>query len=228
MSTDRRRSDGGEMERSARPFSLTPVRVHPRSSVVHGRCRGLSLVELLVSLAITAMLLTATMVAIDASFKAYAAAVETASTQTATRMVVNRLLTLVRTSTAHGPLSAIDENGIGFDYEVDYSSNPVESSFIVLIDDAGQEVRLYYLPQARELWLQQHDGSGWQDQPLLSGVTQCTFYLHHRPDRYGIPVLDRGTLSLTVETDHDNTLAIEGDELPPIEVFASTMPRKLD
>ena len=34
------------------------------------------MVELLVSLAITAMLLTATMVAIDASFKAYAGSAE--------------------------------------------------------------------------------------------------------------------------------------------------------
>ena len=43
------------------------------------RSAGLSLVELLVSLAITAMLLTATMVAIDASFQAYAAAAESAT-----------------------------------------------------------------------------------------------------------------------------------------------------
>lgn len=67
---------------------------------------GLSIVELLISLAITAMLLTATMVAIDASFYAYASAAESASTQTTTRLAVHRLNALIRTSSAHGPLEA--------------------------------------------------------------------------------------------------------------------------
>lgn len=70
------------------------------------QARGLSIVELLISLAIVAMLLTATMVAIDASFYAYASAAESASTQTTTRLAVHRLNALIRTSTAHGPLLA--------------------------------------------------------------------------------------------------------------------------
>ena len=69
----------------------------------HRRHRGLSLVEMLISLAITGLLLAATMVALDVSFRAYADAAEQASSQAASRMIVNRLITMIRTSTAHGP-----------------------------------------------------------------------------------------------------------------------------
>jgi hypothetical protein len=59
---------------------------------------------MLIALTIVAMLMAATMVAIDASFQAYASAAGSASTQTTARLTVYRLLRLIRTSTAHGPL----------------------------------------------------------------------------------------------------------------------------
>ena len=188
---------------------------------------------MLVSLAISAMLLTATMVAIDASFQAYAAAAETASTQTATRMVVNRLLTLVRTSTAHGPL--LDDPTDTPPVVLLADGETIQSYYIELIDAQGNLVRIEYRDEdhdtnPNELWLiiDPFDGGAQQEQPLLGGVTDAKFYTHRRFDDDGVLVLERGSIDMTVEADEDNTLALEGAELPPIRVIASTMPRKLD
>jgi len=70
------------------------------------RLRGLSLIEVLISLAIVGALMAATMLAIDASFYAYASAASSASTQTSTRLTVHRMTQLIRKSRAHDPVSA--------------------------------------------------------------------------------------------------------------------------
>jgi len=192
------------------------------------RCRGLSLVEMMVSLAITAALLTATMVAIDASFKAYAIAAESASTQTATRMVVNRMLTMMRTSTAHGPMLA----GTG----VTVSGNVVTSPYIEIIPPGIQSERLYrisYDDVAQQINLTEIDFSSGSDvtvqtQPIIGGVTDCEFQLLRRRDNDGVWVLERGSVDFTVEADDDSSLDIEVGEVPPVRVVASTKPRRLD
>jgi type II secretory pathway pseudopilin PulG len=199
----------------------------------HSRSAGLSLVELLVSLAITAMLLTATMVAIDASFQAYAAAAETASTQTATRMVINRLLTLIRTSTAHGPL--LDDPSDTPPVVLLADGETIESYYITLLNPQGDLIRIEYRDATyattpNELWLiiDPADGSAQQSQPIMGGVTDAKFYTHRRFDSDGVLVLERGSIDMTVQADDDASLALEGANLPPIRVIASTMPRKLD
>ena len=63
---------------------------------------GFNLVEMLIALVITAALLTATMVALDASFMAYQATTEEASTHTISRLIMNRMLTLIRTGQEFG------------------------------------------------------------------------------------------------------------------------------
>jgi Tfp pilus assembly protein PilE len=197
------------------------------------RSAGLSLVELLISLAITAMLLTATMVAIDASFQAYAAAAETASTQTATRMVINRLLTLVRTSTAHGPL--LDDPTDNPPIVMMPDGVTLDSYYLELLNPQGDLVRIEYRNAAHpdnpnELWLiiDPEDGGAQQVQPIIGGVTDAKFYIHRRFDNEGVLVLERASVDMTVEADDDAALALEGANLPPIRVIASTTPRKLD
>jgi prepilin-type N-terminal cleavage/methylation domain-containing protein len=59
------------------------------------RRRGFNLVEMLIALAITAALLSATMVALDASFMAYQTTTEVASTHTISRLAMLRLMTLI-------------------------------------------------------------------------------------------------------------------------------------
>jgi prepilin-type N-terminal cleavage/methylation domain-containing protein len=70
----------------------------------HRAPRGFSLIELIVALAISALLLTASLVALDASFRAYRRTTEQASTHTVSRLAMHRMLALIRTSHAVGPL----------------------------------------------------------------------------------------------------------------------------
>jgi len=65
--------------------------------------RGVGLVELLLALSISALLLTATAVAVDASFKAYANNQEESSLLQQSRMALNRVVTSIRTSDTHAP-----------------------------------------------------------------------------------------------------------------------------
>ncbi len=184
------------------------------------RIRGLSLTEMLVSLAISAMLLVAIMGATVASFKAYGDAVEQASTQVATRMVVNRLLMLIRTSTAHGPLQA--ETGATL------NGNTITSDHLELIDPNGDIIRCEYRADDDELWLILNPGTGEPAQPLLTDVTAAGFSLLRRQNDEGLWILERASLDMTVQPDEDQTLSLENGPAQAVRVIASTMPRKLE
>lgn len=183
---------------------------------------------MIVSLAITAMLLAATMVAIDASFRAYAAAAETSSRQTSTRLVVHRLIGLVRTSTAHGPLE-VSSDAQWPVTQATPGGNTLKSDYIELIDANGNFVRIEYRADEKELWVvtEPYNSTSVTKQPLLGGVTQCQFHVHRRLDSHGVWVLERGSITMKVERDQDQTLAVESGQDTPIHVIASTMPRKL-
>jgi len=189
------------------------------------RCRGLSLVELLISLAITATLLTATVVAIDASFRAYADAAKQASAHTTTRMVSHRLLTLIRTSTAHGPLLP----DASCEPPVTLNGKTITSHFLELLDPRGDIIRAEYRADAQQLWLIRNPGTvDEQAQPLLSNVINCQFMAQRRMSESDLWVLERGTIDLSVQPETDPTLAIENGWAPPIRIVASTMPRKIE
>lgn len=188
------------------------------------RARGLSLVELLIALAITAMLLTATMVALDASFKAYADSAEQASAQASTRMVTSRLLTLIRTSTAHGPLMP----DASVTPPVTISGSTLTSNYIELQDPTGNFVRIEYRANTQELWVTTTPPGGTATSySIMGGVTAASFSCLRRMNDDGMYVLDRGTMDLTIMPGADATLAVEYRQGQAIRVFASTMPRKL-
>ena len=210
------------MKRQPPRTRTTPSRILRRRSRA-----GISLVELLISLSITAMLLTAVMVALDASFQAYASAAESASTQTTTRLVVHRTLTLVRTSTAHGPLAP---DGSTTPPVTLAGTSTITSHYMDLVDPKGDLIRLEYRADEEMLYVSvtPYGGSVTTTEPLLGGVSACSFTLTRRLDNDGVWVLERGSLDFTVEPDMDTSLAIEGDATPPVRVIASTMPRKLD
>ena len=71
-----------------------------------GHRRGFNLIEVLMALAITATLLTATLAALDASFRAYQSTTEEVSTQSIGRIVMHRVLTLLLTGSEFGPFPA--------------------------------------------------------------------------------------------------------------------------
>ncbi|MEM7624278.1 MAG: prepilin-type N-terminal cleavage/methylation domain-containing protein [Planctomycetota bacterium] len=197
-----------------------PAETRQRPSRV--RRAGLSLIEMLVALAISAMLLTATAVAIDTSFTAYAIAAESASTQTSTRMVVNRLLTLVRTSTAHGPMPL--DAGTGFTV----SDDIVTSDYLILQEADGDFITITWDSATQQLSLTQDPGTGTiTTQPILGGVTACEFTLRCRRDNSGTWVLERASIDFTVEADDDASLDIEVANIPSVRVIASTKPRRV-
>jgi len=189
------------------------------------RRRGLSILELLLALAITSMLLTAAAAAIAASFRAYGDAVEQASTQVAVRMVSQRLLGLIRTSTAHGPLAP----DAGAEPPVTLDGQDLTSNYIELLDPNGRVLRCEYRADNEELWLIMDPGeTDEQAQPLISGVTGAEFVLRRRLNDDGLWELERCTIDMTVQPDEDATLALENGPAQAIRLVASTMPRKLE
>ncbi len=188
------------------------------------RRRGLSLVEMLVSLAITAMLLTATMVAIDASFHAYAVAAESASTQTATRMVTNRLLALIRNSYAHDPVQPDGLDGVTL------RGNTLTSPYITVVNQYGDIITITHDPTNERLMYTVEPASGGTTttQPILGGVTDAVFTLTRRRDNDGVWVIERGNVDFTVQPDDDASLDLESGDIPAVRVIASTKPRKLE
>jgi hypothetical protein len=203
------------------------VTARPRSRFRSSRrAAGLSIVELLMALAITAMLLTATMAAVSASFRAYADASQQASAQAGSRLVMHRLIMLVRTSTAHGPLAA--DNTVTPAATV--AGNVITSPYIELLDAQGNIVRMEHRPLVQQLWLIRTPAGGGTatSQPVLGGVSAATFTLVRRRDDNGLWILQRGTVDLTIQPASDTTLALERGRPTPIRMVASTMPRKVD
>ncbi len=213
-----------------------------RTSVRRTRRGGLSLVELLIALAIISALLTATGVATDVSFRAYAIATQSASTQSSSRLLTNRLLTNIRNAISHVPLDVTAQDQI--DGARLITDTLIESPFIGFIDRNGDTVRLTYYdentpvpsgpdaentPGPNELWMRREPISGATiiEQPVLKGVTQCTFSMQRGRDGDGIYVLRRCTFDFTVEAGDDSTLQVEAGNVPPVRVIASTMPRRL-
>lgn len=82
--------------------------------------RGLSLIEMMIALTISATLMSATLAALDAMFKGYKQTTESASTHVISRIVMSRLVGMVRTGTGFSPVPASvldeDQNPLAADY----------------------------------------------------------------------------------------------------------------
>lgn len=203
-----------------------PHRTNARARV---RSRGFSVVEMLVALAISATLLTATLQAFDASWRGYKHTTESASTHVVSRIVVHRMLAMIRTGTQFGPFptDVLDE-----------AQNPLTSNFMEFIAEAdrvagtGQVTRIERRAVAGvanefELWyvlLEGSTGSVVQERPLLRGVREAAFILEYEPG----PRLVRATIDLTVQPNDDADTRIGvGADTPTIRLVASATPRQL-
>lgn len=190
------------------------------------RQAGLGLVELMIALVISSLLLTATMMATDTSLKAYANATAQVSAQASTRLVTQRLMTLVRSSRAHGPLQP-QSSELG---PVTLSGDTLSGPYLEMIDSKEQLVRIEYRSQSREVWLvmSQLDGSNPSEQPLLTDVVAATFSCSRRKTNDGLWVLARGMVDLTIQPTVSDAMDLErAAAMESIRVIASTMPRRL-
>lgn len=187
--------------------------------------RGFNLVELLVALTITATLLAATMVALDASFKAYQSTTEQASTHTISRLAMHRILTMIRTGTDFTPKPGDPLDII------------IESEFIdfQIPTDTGTEIITIEWDDMDEILYVRVGGAGEPRYPILEGVIEQIFPVGHPREGERIPPFtleyDRGfrlfraTINLAVRPDDNMTVNLDGDHEEIIRLVATSMPR---
>lgn len=188
--------------------------------------RGFNLVELLIALAITAVLLTATLVALNASYIAYQQTTRAASTHTISRLTMDRMLTLIRTGEEFGPLP----NNPNFPI---VHSDLIE--IVTMPDNNGlqQGIILEWVEQDEALWVRLFEpetGHITESHVLLEGVVAQydgqgnrikPFTLEFEFGRH----LHRATIDLSVIPDDNLSLEIEGTEEHMIRLVATAMPR---
>lgn len=192
--------------------------------------RAFSIIEILVSLVITGTLLAASLVALDAAFKSYKQTVDGASTHVVSRMVMNRLMSMVRTGTEFGPSPQ------------DVLLDPtIQSTFIEFVtrDDGAGNRRIVRMERrdatdaARgpyELWYIQTDMAGTavvatDERPMITGLTECSFQLQYDVG----PRLRRATVDMTIRPNDAQAASMYSDlDVPTIRLVSSVSPRKLD
>ncbi len=193
--------------------------------------RAFSLIEVLIALTITATLLTATMAALDSSFKSYKITSESASTNVVARIVMQRVTAMIRTGESFGP----------------YPSNPllnpqIESTWIEFVSfrDAGSGTERVVRLERRdgddntgpfELWYvvtEFQNGSfvSEDEANLLVGLNEVRFELEYDVG----PRLKRATVDLIIQPDDLQDAAIGTNKLeaPTIRLVASASPRAYD
>jgi len=195
------------------PLHLQLHRAARRSS----RARGFNLVELLMALGISAALLTATMVSLNACFIAYQATTEEASTHTVSRLVMHRVLTMIRTGADFGPMPANPLDKI------------VTSDYIEFVDHSGAYIRVTF--DEDDGTLLYRVGEDGTDRVLLGGVRRTTLL----GEAEGFPAFtleyEKGThlfrvsMDLTIEPDDNQSTKFDRGYMRPIRLVASSMPR---
>ncbi len=192
--------------------------------------RGFSMVEVLISLTISATLLTATLGALNASFKGYQVTSEGASTNVVARIVMQRLTAMIRTGDSFGP------------YPVNPITTPVlESNYIEFVsyrDPSTSTERVTRLERRDgtadsgpyELWyiLTTYVDGTYQDEdeaPLLTGLNEVRFTMEYDVG----PKLKRATVDLIIQPDDMRDIAVGSNlEAPTIRLVASASPRMND
>jgi len=183
--------------------------------------RGVGLVELLLALAISAMLLTATAVAVDASFKAYANNQEQSSLLQQSRMALNRMVTSIRTSDSHAPTD--------FTLLVDFKNGKkVTGTAIAMFQEDGTNI-VYRYDSAKQLILADVRGKSYT---VARGVQ--AFAIIMEPMRSeealrtgsGYDLLRRASIQITIGTTNQTAQSSETTGKHPVTLSVSVTPRR--
>tara|TARA_R110000868_G_scaffold226872_1_gene479604 strand:- start:99409 stop:100041 length:633 start_codon:yes stop_codon:yes gene_type:complete len=209
---------------------LITTRQTSKRVVSRRTARGFSLIEVLIAMTITSTLLTATMAALDASFKSYKITTEGASTNVVARIVMQRVTSMVRTGEDFGP------------YPVNPISTPsIESNWMEFVsyrDPATGNHRVTRLERRDgadgtgpfELWyvVSSFEGGDFvasSEAPLLVGLNKVLFSMEYDVG----PKLRRVTVDLIIQPDDIQDVAISTKlEVPTIRLIASASPRQFD
>ena len=180
------------------------------------RRRGFSLVEVLIALVITSTLLTATLVALDASFRAYQSTTEEISSNSIGRLVMHRLLTMIRTGSDFGP------------YPDDPRISIIKSDYLEFRTSSGDVVTVLWNRNDESLTYQVQ---GSEPVQLLDGVIGTTDDLGNLVEPFTLEFADgrrlyRASIDFTIEPDDIIELELEGEkESNELRFVGSAMPR---
>lgn len=193
------------------------------------RRRGLGLVELLISLAITAALLTATAVALDASFRAYRANQEIGDLTQRARLAMHRMVTEIRATQDHEPAPS--------DLAIFRSGIIVDTTSIRIYTDPNNAID--YRHENGQLLRQtfRRVAGAWVSDPprlLLDGVANGDFLVTMEPQRSaraaraGLPhdQLRRATIRLTVRQANPASTRSEVAGNQSVTLVSSVVPRR--
>lgn len=193
------------------------------------RRRGLGLVELLISLAITAALLTATAIALDASFQAYRTNQELGDLTQRARLAMHRMLTEIRATQDHEPAPG--------DLAIFRSGVVVDTTVIRIYTDPDNAVE--YRHEGSRIVRQtfRRVGGAWTSEPtrtLLDGVDPGNFTITMEPQRSaraargGLPhdQLRRATIRMTVRQANPQTTRSEVAGNQSVSLVSSVVPRR--
>lgn len=181
----------------------------------------MGLVELLISMSISASLLTAVAVAVDACFRGYRANQEQAILMQRSRVSQNFICTNIRTTQDHAPLS--DAQRRGFD-----SGATVTDTGIEMLDLNGKLVKFEWDVPTKRL-LVMADG---RTNVLAYGVENFTVRMEPMRSATsvrtggGYDLLKRATVNITVRTTEENAQASETTGAQTLTLNASVMPRR--
>lgn len=210
--------------------------LHRRS---HGRHRtsGFTLIEILIAVAIAAVLSLAVAGALSASLMAYGASTESASMSMSGRLTMQKVLTMVRTSSLH---DAYDPNdGAVTLLQPGDTNHPLRSPGIAMVLPDGNEVRVWWQvnptysnPFMGDMWFEQ---VGSTAQLVARRVTvqddgngnAYLFTLASRTSDAGL-LLERATLDFQLERDDQQTTELEdaGTSVGSLRLVGSAVPRK--
>lgn len=195
-----------------------------------GSRRAFSLVEVLIALTITSTLLTATMAALDASFKSYKITSEGASTQVVSRIVMQRLTAMIRTGESFGPYPVnpittpeIQSNWIEFVSFRDPSTGTERVTRLERRDGAegSGPFELWYVVTTFVNGAEESTNQA----PLLTNLNNVSFDMEYDVG----PRLRRVTIDLIIQPDDLQDAGIGADlDAPTIRLVASAAPRSFE
>jgi Tfp pilus assembly protein PilV len=182
---------------------------------------GLGLIELLVALSISAALLTAVAVATDTSFKAYAINEEQAALTQRARLAMHRMLTYIRTTKEHQPITAAEVTRFSQGFIA-------TDTGISMFTDSGRELDFEFDATNRRLLIVDNGTA----RELLKGVEAFTVKMEPMRSQSairsggGCDLLRRATILLTIKTNGQSADINESVDGQIVTLSASVMPRR--
>jgi prepilin-type N-terminal cleavage/methylation domain-containing protein len=185
------------------------------------RSAGFTLVELLIGLAICAVLMVATAMAIDGTFRAYRFNQEEASLIHSARMAEYRMLSMVRTTREHQPVTAA--------LATQFAAGQVVTDVgLTMLQTDGTEVTFRYDAATHKLLAE----TGGQSHTMVEGVTQFQVILEPMRSATSIKtgggwdLLKRATILISVRTTSATATSSETTGQQVLTLSSSVMPRQ--